>query len=134
MTTIFIGCVVGFIVWFLVRYLAAGLYTVNQNERAVKTSFGRAERVGHATTLDDPIAASLSPEEKERYVYPQVRVIPPGGPYFKWPWEKVYKVSIATQTMNMAADPEDRAANYNGTILEAVTKDQLNTGLKGQIR
>jgi regulator of protease activity HflC (stomatin/prohibitin superfamily) len=134
MTTIFFGCVVGFIVWFLVRYLAAGLYTVNQNERAVKTSFGRAERVGSATTLDDPIAASLSAEEKERYVYPQVRVIPPGGPYFKWPWEKVFKVSISTQTMNMAADPEDPSANYNGTILEAVTKDQLNTGLKGQIR
>jgi regulator of protease activity HflC (stomatin/prohibitin superfamily) len=125
---------VGFIGWFLVRYLAAGLYTVNQNERAVKTSFGRAERVGAATTLQDPIAESLSPEEKERYNYPQVRVIPPGGPYFKWPWERVYKVSVATQTMNMARDPEDPTANYQGTILEAVTKDQLNTGLKGQIR
>ena len=54
MTTIFLGCVVGFIVWFLVRYLAAGLYTVNQNERAVKTSFGRAERVGNATTAAGP--------------------------------------------------------------------------------
>ena len=34
----------GFVIWFLVRYLVAGLYTVAQNERAVKTSFGRAER------------------------------------------------------------------------------------------
>jgi len=134
MSAIFLGCLIGFIVWFLARYLASGLYTVNQNERAVKTSFGRAERVGTATTLDDPIAASLTEEEKERYRYPQVRVIPPGGPYFKWPWEKVYKVSVATQTMNMAHDPEDAHANYQGTILEAVTKDQLKTGLKGQIR
>jgi regulator of protease activity HflC (stomatin/prohibitin superfamily) len=134
MSAIFAGFVLGFIAWFLVRYLAAGLYTVNQNERAVKTSFGRAERVGDATTLEDPVAANLSDEEKERYVYPQVRVVPPGGPYFKWPWERVYKVSVATQTMNMAHDPEDPEANYNGTILEAVTKDQLNTGLKGQIR
>jgi len=134
MSTIFLGCLFGFIVWFLVRYLAAGLYTVNQNERAVKTRFGRAERVGSATTLQDPIAASLSEEEKERYVYPQVRVIPPGGPYFKWPWERVYKVSVATQTMNMAHDPENADANFQGTMLEAVTKDQLNTGLKGQIR
>jgi regulator of protease activity HflC (stomatin/prohibitin superfamily) len=134
MSTIFFGCVIGFVAWFLVRYLAAGLYTVNQNERAVKTSFGRAERVGDATTLQDPIAAPFSEEEKERYCYPQVRVIPPGGPYFKWPWEKVYKVSVATQTMNMAHDPENAEANYQGTILEAVTKDQLNTGLKGQIR
>ncbi len=134
MTAILFGCFVGFLTWFLMRYLAAGLYTVNQNERAVKTSFGRAERVGEATTLEDPIAESLSGEEKERYAYPQVRVIPPGGPYFKWPWERIHKVSVATQTINMATDPEDPAANYNGTMLEAVTKDQLNTGLKGQIR
>ena len=31
-------------------YLAGGIYTVNQNERAVKTNFGRAERIGVATT------------------------------------------------------------------------------------
>jgi regulator of protease activity HflC (stomatin/prohibitin superfamily) len=134
MGTIFFGFFIGFIAWFLVRYLAAGFYTVNQNERAVKTSFGRAERVGDATTSQDPIAATLDAEEKQRYNYPQVRVIPPGGPYFKWPWEKVYKVSVATQTMNMATDPENSSANSDGTMLEAVTKDQLNTGLKGQIR
>src|SRR5580692_3048917 len=134
MGAIFFGFVIGSIAWFLVRYLAAGLYTVNQNERAVKTSFGRAERVGDATTLDDPVTEGFSDEEKQRYVYPQVRVIPAGGPYFKWPWERVYKVSIATQTMNMAYDPEYPDANSQGTILEAVTKDQLNTGLKGQIR
>lgn len=124
----------GFVAWFLVRYLVAGVYTVNQNERAVKTRFGRAERVGNATTLSDPIAGYLSAEEKPRYDYPQVRVIPPGGPYFKWPWERVYKVNVATQTVNMAFDPETPAANQGGTMLEAVTKDQLNTGLKGQIR
>jgi regulator of protease activity HflC (stomatin/prohibitin superfamily) len=129
-----LGLLVGLAAWFLVRYLVAGTYTVNQNERAVKTSFGRAERVGHATTLQDPIAQSLRPEERERYCYPQVRVIPPGGPYFKWPWEQVHKVPVATQTMNMAYDPETPSANQEGTILEAVTKDQLNTGLTGQIR
>jgi regulator of protease activity HflC (stomatin/prohibitin superfamily) len=132
--TILIGVVVGFVAWFLVRYLMAGIYTVNQNERAVKTSFGRAERVGSATTLQDPISEALLPEERERYDYPQVRVIPPGGPYFKWPWQKVYKVSVATQTINMAFDPETPSANQGGTVLEAVTKDQLNTGLTGQIR
>ncbi len=132
--SIMLGCVIGFVVWFLVRYLVAGLYTVNQNERAVKTSFGRAERVGHTTTLNDPIADGLTDDEKQRYVYPQVRVIPPGGPYFKWPWERVYKVTVATQTMNMAMDLESPNANSNGTVLEAVTKDQLNTGLNGQIR
>jgi len=132
--TIFMGVVVGFVAWFLVRYLVAGIYTVNQNERAVKTSFGRAERVGAATMATDPIAENLTAEEKERYNFPQVRVIPPGGPYFKWPWERVYKVSVSTQTMNMAFDPETPTANQGGTVLEAVTKDQLNTGLTGQIR
>lgn len=128
------GCLVGFIAWFLMRYLIAGLYTVDQNERAVKTSFGRAERIGNQTTLDDPISESLNPDQKSRYNYPQVRVIMPGGPYFRWPWEQVHKVSIATGTVNMAWDPEDPTANLNGTLLEAVTKDQLNVGLTGQIR
>ncbi len=132
--SIIVGCVIGFVAWFLTNYLIAGLYTVNQNERAVKTSFGRAQRVGNLTTLDDPISESLNPEEKARYAFPQLRVIMPGGPYFKWPWEKVFKVSIATETVNMAWDPEAPAANASGTILEAVTKDQLNTGLTGQIR
>jgi regulator of protease activity HflC (stomatin/prohibitin superfamily) len=131
---ILIGCFIGLGAWFLVRCLIAGFYTVDQNERAVKTRFGRAGRIENATILDDPIAEHLRPEEKERYRYPQVRVIPPGGPYWKWPWEQVHKVSVATQTLNMAFDPENPSANSGGRILEAVTKDQLNTGLSGQIR
>jgi regulator of protease activity HflC (stomatin/prohibitin superfamily) len=130
----FLGCIVGFLGWFLTRYLVGGLYTVNQNERAVKTSFGRAQRIAKSTTLDDPISDSLSDNERERYSYPQVRVIQPGGPYFKWPWETVHKVSIATETVNIGWDPEDARANHGGSMLEAVTKDQLNTGLTGQLR
>lgn len=128
------GILLGFVAWFLVRYLVAGIYTVDQNERAVKTVWGKAQRIPKLTTLDDPIAEHLRPEEKERYCYPVLRVIPPGGPYFKWPWEKVYKVNVATQTVSMAYDPEDPTANQGGTVLEAVTKDQLNVGLTGQIR
>lgn len=129
-----VGVVIGLLAWFLVRCLLSGIYTVNQNERAVKTSFGRAERIPGATTASDPISASLDADEKQRYNYPQVRVIMPGGPYFKMPWQRIYKVSVATQTVNMAYDPESNSANQGGTVLEAVTKDQLNTGLTGQIR
>jgi len=129
-----LGCLVGFIAWFLVRYLLAGLYSVNQNERAVKTSFGRAERVADAMTADSPIAMGLSEEEKRLYNYPQLRVIEPGGPYFKWPWEEIHKVNVSTQTINMAMDPENPGDLSDESVLEAVTKDQLNTGLKGQIR
>lgn len=128
------GVVVGFLLWFCFRYLLTSFFTVNQNERAVKTSFGRAHRVGKATTLDDPISEGLRDDERERYCFPQVRVIPPGGPYFKWPWEKVHKVVVATETVNMAYDPESHDANRGNTVLEAVTKDQLNIGLSGQIR
>ena len=131
--SIITGCFFGFVAWFLLRYLAAGLYTVNQNERAVKTSFGRAQRL-ERTTLETPMAESLRPDERDRYRNPQIRVISPGGPYFKWPWEKVYKVSIATETVNLSFDPEDQNANRGGTMLEGVTKDQLNIGLVGQLR
>ena len=128
------GMAIGFAAWFFVRHMIFGLYTVDQNERAVKTSFGRAERLGLLTTLDDPIAQHIDSEEKERFCYPQLKVIGPGGPYFKWPWERVHKVSVATTTVNMASDPEDPRANRGGTVLDAVTKDQLNIGLSGQIR
>ena len=132
--SILFGMLVGFIAWFVLRYILTSFYTVDQNERAVKTVFGRAERVGSAMNANSALGETLTDEDKQRYNYPQVRVIQPGGPYFKWPWEKIYKVSIATQTMNMAQDPEDPRANSGGTLLEAVTKDQLNTGLTGQIR
>lgn len=130
---ILVGCICGFTTWFVVRYLVAGIYTLDQNERAVLTSFGRAERVGNATTLDTPIADLLAENERDRYVFPQVRVVQPGF-YWKWPWQTVHKTSIATSTTNMAFDPDDRSANRGGTILDAVTKDQLNIGLNGQIR
>jgi regulator of protease activity HflC (stomatin/prohibitin superfamily) len=128
------GLGLGFLAWFIVRYGVLGFYTVDQNERAVITSFGRARRALGATSLYTAEGGVLSDSEKERYVYPQLQVIGPGGPYFRWPWQRVYKVSIATRTVNMAWDPEEPSANRNGTELEAVTKDQLNVGLTGQIR
>ena len=128
------GIVIGFLAWFIIRFVLGGFFTVQQNERVVKTSFGRAIRNGNQKVTDGPLGESLRPDEKERYPYPVVKVIGPGGPYFKWPWEKVYKASIATQTVNMAQDLESPDANNKGEILEAVTKDQLNTGLQGQIR
>ena len=63
---IIFGMFVGFVAWFLVRYLMAGIFTVDQNERAVKTAFGRAERIGDRTTLDDPVSEMLTDEEKPR--------------------------------------------------------------------
>jgi regulator of protease activity HflC (stomatin/prohibitin superfamily) len=132
---VFTGALVGLMAWILVRFVLMGIYTVDQNERAVKTIFGRAERApGEGTTESDPISEFLRPEERSRYSYPKVQVIPPGGPYFKLPWETIHKVSVATMTLNMATDLEDPTANEGGSKLEAVTRDQLNTGLTGQIR
>jgi len=129
------GIVVGFLAWFVVRYVVGGFFTVDQNERAVICTFGRAQRLSAgASTATSAVGEALRADEKERYDYPQLRVIPPGGPYFKWPWQTVRKVSIATQTVNLAWDPENKAANDGGTMLEAVTKDQLNVGLTGQLR
>ncbi len=127
------GMLFGFLAWFVVRHGLGGFYTIGPNERAVITSFGRAERVGDFTTLQDPVAHPLRPEERERYSYPQVRVTGPGV-YWKFPWQHVHRVSVATVTLSIALDPDDAHANQNGRVLEAVTKDQLNTGLTGQLR
>jgi regulator of protease activity HflC (stomatin/prohibitin superfamily) len=130
-----LGVWLGFAAWFVLVVVITGLYTVDQNERAVKTSFGRAKRLRDLTTLDDAsLTENLRESERERYKYPQLEVILPGGPYFKWPWERIHKVSVATETINMAFDPENPHFNKGGTLLEAVTRDQLNTGLTGQIR
>ncbi|MBK6847330.1 MAG: SPFH domain-containing protein [Proteobacteria bacterium] len=128
------GLLLGLLGWVVLRVVLPGFYTVDQNERAVLTTFGRARRLPGRTTAELPIAEALRPDERERYQYPQVQVIRPGGPYFRWPWQTVHKISVAVQTMNMAVDPEDAGANQGGSILEAVTKDQLNTGLTGDVR
>lgn len=125
---------IGFALWLLFRVIIPGFYTVDQNERAVRTQFGRADRFLGRTTAQDPMAELLKEEERERYEYSQMQVIPAGGPYFKFPWQKIHKVSIATQTVTIGYDPETPSANQSGQVLEAVTKDQLNVGLMGQIR
>ena len=122
----------GVLLFLLCRVLLAGFYIVNQNERAVKTVFGRAKRLKNDSSSEVP--STLREDEKERYNFPALEVIQPGGPYFKWPWEKIHKVSIATNAVNMAFDPEYPTANKNNTVLDAVTKDQLNIELTGQIR
>ena len=118
------GLLGGLAVYCGVRVLIGCLYTVRPDQRAVVTSFGAAETL---QTKEAP--PPLSGEEKERYEYPRVRVIGPGGPYFKLPWQKVHKVSVATQAVDLSWDP----SKIQDTI-EAVTKDNLTTGVNGQIR
>ena len=61
----------GLLVYAAIRSLATGFYTVRPDERAVLTSFGRAQRLTETATSD----AELTEEERERYDYPAVRVI-----------------------------------------------------------
>ncbi len=128
------GVIAGVFLYLAARVVLAGFFTVQQNERAVLSSFGRADRIEGRTSLDSPVAEHLNEEQRERYRYPMVRVIGPGGPYFKWPWQRVHKVDVAIQTVNAAFDPEVPSANHNNTMLDAVTKDQLNIGIRGQLR
>ena len=130
---IVLGVCLGIVLWFFARYGLGGFYTIGPNERAVLCTFGRAQRIADETTLTDPIAEKLTAEEKQRYEYPLVRVVAPGF-HWKLPWQTLHRASIATSTVSIAFDAEDPSANSGGQVLEAVTKDQLNTGLSGQIR
>ena len=56
------GILVGFVAWFLVRYLLAGLYTVDQNERAVKTML----RPRAAAAATRPRSTTRSPSRCDR--------------------------------------------------------------------
>ena len=121
----FIAFLLGLTIYFAIRVGIGGFFTVRPDQRAVKTSFGRAERLGGPPT-DDP---TLNEDERQRYNYSQVRVIPPGGPYLKMPWQKVHKVSVATQSVDIVWDPTKQQ-----DTIEAVTKDNLTTGVTGQLR
>jgi regulator of protease activity HflC (stomatin/prohibitin superfamily) len=121
----FFAFIAGLIVYAVAKCGLRGFYTVKPDERAVKTSFGRAERLPGGA-LEDP---TLSPEERQRYRHPQVRVIPPGGPYLKMPWQRIHKVSVSTQAVSIVWDPTKQQES-----IEAVTKDNLTTGVRGQIR
>lgn len=115
----------GIFIYTGIRVVLRGFFTVRPDERAVKTSFGRAERLS-STPNTDP---HLTEDERQRYDFPQVKVIPPGGPYLKMPWERVHKVSVATQAVDIIWDPTKQQST-----IEAVTKDNLTTGVNGQIR
>jgi regulator of protease activity HflC (stomatin/prohibitin superfamily) len=119
--TFFLG-LAGFAIY---KIGVGGVYTVKPNERAVITSFGRAERLGDTLVEDE----NLDAEERARYRYPALRVVAPGGPYFKWPWQEVHKVAVATQAIELTWDPTKAQST-----VEAVTKDNLTTGVNGQIR
>ena len=109
--------------------LLFGVYSIGPTERGVLTTFGRVQRTA-GTSADDPtLGALLTDEEKVRYNYPSVRVILPGGPYFKWPWQKLYKVDMTIQAIDITWDPD-----ITQDSIEAVTKDNLTVQISGQIR
>ena len=64
------GIALGFLAWFVVRHVIFGFYTVDQDQRAVVTSFGKARRILGATTSFTPEGAFLRESEKERYTWP----------------------------------------------------------------
>ncbi len=109
--------------------LLFGVYSIGPTERGVITTFGRVQRT-EGTTADDPqLGALLTAEEKQRYNYPCIRVILPGGPYFKWPWQRLYKVDMTIQAVDITWDPDIKQ-----DTIEAVTKDNLTVQISGQLR
>ncbi len=121
--------VLGLILYSLYRLLSGVFYSVKPNERAVLTSFGRAHRFGDQRGGDQIVQDPRMPEEERgRYRYPRLQVVQP-GPHFKLPWQKVHKVDVATQALDLTWDPTKRQ-----DTIEAVTKDNLTTGVNGQVR
>lgn len=120
-----LGMASGLVAYTGLRVVVFGFYTVKPNERAVITSWGRAARMPGPP---DP-EGDLSSDERGRYRYPAVQVVKPGGPYIKMPWQKVHKVNVSTQSVDLVWDP-----TKDQSTIEAVTKDNLTTGINGQIR
>jgi regulator of protease activity HflC (stomatin/prohibitin superfamily) len=49
---------IGLGLWFVIRCIISGFYTVDQNQRAIKTRFGRAVRLNNLTTLQDSVSTT----------------------------------------------------------------------------
>ena len=128
LTTTVFGLVIGIGVAVLLTLLF-GVYSIGPTERGVLTTFGRVQRLKGNTADDPQLGALLTAEEKLRYVYPNIHVIVQGGPYFKWPWQKLYKIDMTIQTIDISWDPEIKQ-----NFIEAVTKDNLTVHITGQIR
>ena len=127
-TTTLFGLVLGVGFAALITLLF-GVYSIGPTERGVLTTFGRVQRTPGSTADDPQLGALLTAEEKIRYNYPNVRVIPQGGPYFKWPWQSLSKVDMTIQAIDITWDPDIKQ-----DTIEAVTKDNLTVQISGQIR
>lgn len=124
--------IIGFIIGIGLAALLTllfGVYSIGPTERGVVTTFGRAQRLPGSTSDDPALGLLLSEEERGRYSYPNVRVIQPGGPYFKWPWQKLHKVDMTIRTVDITWDPDVEQQS-----IEAVTKDNLTVHISGQLR
>jgi regulator of protease activity HflC (stomatin/prohibitin superfamily) len=104
--------------------LSRAWFVVKPNERAVLVTLGRAQRLGDQF-VDDP---SLNEDERKRYRYPLLRILGPGW-HFKWPWQTPVIEDIATRSIDITWDP-----TKSQSTIEAVTKDNLTTGVDGQLR
>ncbi|MDB6094423.1 MAG: band 7 protein [Verrucomicrobia bacterium] len=127
-TSAFLGLILGVGLAALITLLF-GVYSIGPTERGVLTTFGRVQRTPGNTADDPQLGSLLTDEEKLRYNYPNVRVIAQGGPYFKWPWQRLYKVDMTIQTVDITWDPD-----ITQDSIEAVTKDNLTVQITGQIR
>jgi regulator of protease activity HflC (stomatin/prohibitin superfamily) len=86
--------------------LLVGVYTIGPTQRGVLPGFGRAQRTNGSTSDVLQLGALLTQEERQRCDYPSVRVIQPVGPYFKWPWQRLNKVDMTIQAVDIAWDPD----------------------------
>ena len=125
---VFIGLGAG-IALAAVMTLLFGVYTVGPTERGVLTTFGRAPRLNGTVGTDPDLGPLLTQEEMPRYNFPLIHVVKPGGPYFKWPWQRLYRIDMTIQTTDIIWDPD-----VQQSTIEAVTKDNLTISLTGQIR
>ncbi|MBQ7529066.1 SPFH domain-containing protein [bacterium] len=141
-----LGILAGFFLYFVVL-IGSGFFKLDPNERAVITDFGRAVRdiegPEFASSDFDRSGSANEVEGEERYRYPRLKVLQPGL-HFKWPWQEVHKVSIATQIADISTmgavensyqlESFRNSASYKGGYLDAVTNDQLYIRVSGQIR
>jgi regulator of protease activity HflC (stomatin/prohibitin superfamily) len=121
----FLGCFVGFGMWFVVRYLLLGFYTVNQNERAIKTSFGRADRIGELTTLSNlPLSNML--ENHHSTGQAVCSEVSPKSEEWGYKLGSVYIRKVHFRDTGMSKQIEEKVVNRLRQVTSAIRQDRVN--------
>jgi regulator of protease activity HflC (stomatin/prohibitin superfamily) len=120
-----LGRFVRFEMWFVVRQVLLGFYMVNQSTRAIKTSFGRADRIGELTTLSNlPLSNML--ENRHSMGQAVHSEVSPKSEEWGYKLGSVYIRKVHFRDTGMSKQIAEKVVNRLRQVTSAIRQDGVN--------